>query len=636
MKNVYFAQPSNILLGSVYLPYSVGAIAAYSWQFEEIKSTYNLGDFIFIQEDISEVASRLQNPYLVGFSCYMWNREYNLSLAKEIKKLFPDCITVFGGPDVSENTDFLEKYDFVDIVMCSEGEVTFKKLFDALNKSEPLETVCNICFRKNGIPFVSEKETAGDISDFPSPYTTGIFDSIISNPKYAGMQFDVVFETNRGCPHKCIFCYWGHSKSKLRCFPIEKIKAEIDWFVKHKIEFCFCADGNFGIFERDEEIADYIVNQKKLHGYPVKLESLASKNKVERVFNIYKKLSDAGMSNGASVAVQSLSDEVLEAVGRKSMDFDEFSSTLKKYSKAEIMTYTDLMLGLPCDTYESFSRSLLGVVEAGQHHMINIFPFEMLPNTQINTPEFIEKYKVKTVKSRLCLTKIKRTDPKSLGSRSEIVVETSTMSRNDWKKAFRLATLVQGFHCMGPLLFIAVYLRREKNISYYDFYTSLYEWSEKNNNFIKSVTDRVCSCLDGFLEGKDNLGFADENIGELYWQFQEGQFILAAIESEEFYADVREFIKTLCPDSDELNDVLRYQKKMLVTPDTNDECIEFDYDWHKYFEDICDTKSQPPQRKKTVIHFKGKEFSDNYDYAVRIAWRGKRERKMLAFDSETV
>lgn len=634
MKNVYFAQPSNKLLGSVYLPYSVGAIAAYSWQFEDIRAKYKLGEFIFIQEDISEVVSSLESPYLVGFSCYMWNTEYNLSLAKEIKKKYPECITVFGGPDVPENTDYLEKYEFIDIVMCSEGEVAFKKLFDALDRNLPLETVNNICFRKDGLAFASPKELPGDISYFPSPYTSGIFDSILNNPKYKGMQFDVVFETNRGCPHNCIFCYWGHCKSKLRCFPIEKVKAEIDWFVNHKIEFCFCTDGNFGVFERDEEIADYIIKQKKLYGYPKKLESLASKIKNDRVFNIYHKLSKAGMNNGASIACQSLSDEVLEIVGRKGMSFDELSSTLHRYINAGIATYTDLMLGLPGDTYESFCQSLLGVVEAGQHQMINIFPFEMLPNTAINTPEFLDKYAVKTVKSRLCLTKIKKGEPNSLGSRSEIVVETNTMSRNDWRNAFRISTLVQGFHCMGLLVFIAVWLRREKNISYYDFYTSLYEWSETENNFIKSVTDRVCACLDGFLEGKENLGFADKKLGDIFWQFQEGQFVLAALESEKFYADIKEFVKRFNPNPDEFEDVMLYQQKMLVTPETKNETVEFRYDWNEYFKDICDTKAQNPKPKKTVIHFKEKNFENDYDYAVKIAWRGKRQRKMLALDAE--
>ena len=49
MKNIYLAQPTNMLSGTVYLPYTVGAIAAYSWQFAEIRSNYNLKEFLLFE-----------------------------------------------------------------------------------------------------------------------------------------------------------------------------------------------------------------------------------------------------------------------------------------------------------------------------------------------------------------------------------------------------------------------------------------------------------------------------------------------------------------------------------------------------------------------------------------------------------
>ncbi len=634
MKNVYFAQPSNKLPGSVYLPYSVGTIAAYSWQFEEIRSAYHLGEFIFIQEDIQQVIERLENPFLIGFSCYMWNTEYNLSLAREIKKKWPECIILCGGPDIPESTDYLEKYSFIDILISGEGEISFKKLLTALDKNTSLESVENISFRKDGKIISTPRKRPDDLSQFPSPYVSGMFDSIINNPEHKDMKFDVIFETNRGCPHSCVFCYWGYCENKFRTFPIERVKAEIDWFAEHKIGFCFCADGNFGMLERDEEIADYIIEKKKLCGYPVKLESIAAKNKNERVFRINYKLSQAGLNNGVSIACQSLSPEVLKNIGRKNMSFEELSNTFRQYSQAGIPTYTDLILGLPGDTYKSFCESLFGVIEAGQHSIIQIFPFEMLPNTAMYTQEFIDKYKVKTVKSRLCLSRGKCNDTDSLGSRSEIIVETNTMSRNDWRNAFRLSTLVQGFHCMGLLTYIAVYLRREKNISYYDFYTKLYDWSESKETFIKSITDRVCRSLDGFLEGKGNLGFSDEALGDVYWQFQEGQFFFAVTELEQFFEEIKDFSEIFNPDPEVFDDVLRYQKEMMVTPYSKERTVEFRYNWKKYFEDICDTSVRNPIQETLRLHFRNENFADLCDYAEKIVWKGKRQRKMLALNSE--
>ena len=65
MKNIYLAQPTNMLSGTVYLPYTVGAIAAYSWQFAEIRSNYNLKEFLFLKDPIDEVIAKMDEPFLV-------------------------------------------------------------------------------------------------------------------------------------------------------------------------------------------------------------------------------------------------------------------------------------------------------------------------------------------------------------------------------------------------------------------------------------------------------------------------------------------------------------------------------------------------------------------------------------------
>ena len=78
MKNVYLIQPNNILSNSVFLPYSVGAIAAYSFQHEIIKNEYNLCDFIFVKKNIDEVVSGINDPYSRLFVLYV---EYRIQFS---------------------------------------------------------------------------------------------------------------------------------------------------------------------------------------------------------------------------------------------------------------------------------------------------------------------------------------------------------------------------------------------------------------------------------------------------------------------------------------------------------------------------------------------------------------------------
>ena len=83
MKNVYFVQ-ANDVYGSekknTYIPYAVGCIQAYCMQSEVVMSNYRFGKFIYSRKDIEDVISELDNPYMVMFSCSVWNTEYNKTL----------------------------------------------------------------------------------------------------------------------------------------------------------------------------------------------------------------------------------------------------------------------------------------------------------------------------------------------------------------------------------------------------------------------------------------------------------------------------------------------------------------------------------------------------------------------------
>jgi len=630
VKNVYLVQPNNALSESsclpsaVYLPYAVGAIAAYSFSKEDIKKNYNLCDFIFTKMPIDMALETIENPYIIGFSNYMWSVEYNLALAEAIKKKWPQCIIAFGGVQVPDDTEYLEEYPFIDLLMHSEGEVTFYKLLTELLQDGDLENVPNISYRKNGIPIQTKKELGPPLEDFPSPYTMGLFDYIVNNPEYKNIQFDTVIETNRGCPYRCVFCCWRGNKSGFRQFPMEKVKAELDWLAEHKISYCFCADSNFGILERDEEIAEYIVNLKKKYGYPQRFESTAAKNKDDMTYRILRKLEDADLNRGVSIAVQSMSPEVLEIVGRKNMSVNNFAEQVARYRTSGMYTYTDLILGLPGETLDSFCKGLCEVIEAGQHSNVSVYRCEFLPNTIMYTKEFVEKYKIKTVRSLLCQIHTRVDEDMKYASRSDIVVETSTLSTEDWEKAFRFSVCVQSFHSLGLLKFMAIYLRKAKNISYYDFYMNLYEWIESESKVIKRILDRVFECIDAFLKGEGNLCFSDERFGNIYWEFYEGLFLSCAAEFESFYEDVINYLKQYFDDDKLFEDLLLYQKSMVALPSQEEKIFDVIYDWHEYFENLFNPSYLIPKENMTTLKIEKSSTDDWVDYAHKRVWYGKR------------
>ena len=110
-KRVYLIQASAVYgesLRTAYLPYAAGCLAAYAWADETIKARYSLGRFIFTRENIQEAVDSLEEPYLVGFSSYIWNMEYNRCFAKALRARYPQVLIVFGGHHIApDGSDLL-------------------------------------------------------------------------------------------------------------------------------------------------------------------------------------------------------------------------------------------------------------------------------------------------------------------------------------------------------------------------------------------------------------------------------------------------------------------------------------------------------------------------------------------------
>ncbi|MGN1168681.1 MAG: hypothetical protein ACI4RB_01060, partial [Acutalibacteraceae bacterium] len=99
------AQPNSQYGDSIYFPYAAGSLIAYAFDDERICSEYSFKAFLYKKDDISHAVSGIDKPFLVGFSCYVWNYEYNKALAKAVKAAYPECITVFGGHQINSDSD---------------------------------------------------------------------------------------------------------------------------------------------------------------------------------------------------------------------------------------------------------------------------------------------------------------------------------------------------------------------------------------------------------------------------------------------------------------------------------------------------------------------------------------------------
>lgn len=627
-KNIYLIQPNYLYGKSAHLPYAAGTIAAYAWHNEDIKAGFVLKKIQFLRENIDSIVNQAENPFIIGFSTYVWNFEYNKALAKEFKETYPGCIIVFGGHHVPPGADLLREYSFIDILVHGEGEEPFTQILLSFSGQGALENIPNITLRKDG-EFINTPLEEYTGCDYPSPYLEGYFDPYFD--EYPDLKFELMFETNRGCAYNCSYCDWGSLGKKIRRFPLERIYGEFEWACRHKIEFFGCADANFGILARDEEIIDKLIEMKEKTGYPKKFQTSYAKNNSDRIFNIGKKLNDNDMNKGVTLAFQTISPYASKNVNRTNVSIQHYTTLMSLYNAANIPTYTELILGLPGETYESFANGMNELIKAGQHHSIYVHNCEWLPCSAMGSKEYIEKFEVGT--TLIPLNEPHKEAPKDeeIPEYSQIVTQTYSMDRNMWVEANMLSYIVQCFHHMNLLQFFAIYLYSEHGVEYLDFYERLLRFTDnKPDTICGKVFADVRSRLHDVLEGTGSLLCYDKMFGDVGWPFEEYAFLKIVVNIDAFYDEIKVFLETFQLPPEMLDDLLVYQRNIIKRPGKIDEEYTLNHNFHEYFTGkFRSIDSYLSSRKATVRITTGELFSSWADYARKVVWYGRKESKNI-------
>lgn len=595
MKNVYFVLANKSYGKALYFPYASGCLAAYAWEDEEIRNEYNLAGFIYKRDPIPEALAKLKDPAVVAFSCYMWTIEYNKLLAKALKEKYPDCLILFGGHEISRQSD-LEIHPYVDVFTFGEGEIPFKKLLLALKNGETLTCVPNSAVRtKNGIVFTA-RETYTAL-DYPSPYTTGIFDGIIAeNP---GVEFDVTIETNRGCPYMCAYCDWCYVP-QVRPFPMEKVKAEIDWCAEHKVEYIYNADANFGILERDYEIAEYAVEVNKRTGFPQIFNACYAKNSNDNVFRISKLLYDNKINKAITLAYQTVCDEALKNVNRTNFTMEAFADLVHRYNEYGIPTYTELIMGLPGETYDSFCEGICKLIEAGQHNAMTVYGCQVFQNALMGSKEYREKHGIVTAHVKQGSVHSSPLPDWEIQEYTDLVIATKDMSFDDMIRALMFCSCAQGFHHIGLLKFFAIFLRQEMNVPYFTFYKKLLAFIyASEGTFLNRLFQKFESICRDLSRGE--WTYIDSRFGDMGWYYDEGLFMEVASHYEEYWEEIQPFLHSFDIPEPLCGELCRYQKFCVRLIDQEHVSAHFDYDFTSYFLSALELKTVPLQKRGNTV-----------------------------------
>ena len=288
-----------------------------------------------------------KKPDVVGFSCYIWNIEYVLDVAENLKKICPQVEIIFGGPEVSYDAEkVLQRYPFVDLVMVGEGENTFREYAAFLlgEGAEKRSDIAGLCYRKeDGKAVFTAPRMPMKMDDLVFPYRDL---EQMENPI-------IYYETIRGCPFSCSYCLSSIDKT-VRLRSLDLVFDELDFFLKNRVKQVKFVDRTFNCNHKHAyKIWEYIKEHD--NGVTNFHFEIGGDLLREEDFELFR-----GFRPGLiqfEIGVQSTNLFTIEAIRRK-MDLTELAEHVERVrSGGNIHQHLDLIAGLPHEDYDSFHKS---------------------------------------------------------------------------------------------------------------------------------------------------------------------------------------------------------------------------------------------------------------------------------------
>lgn len=303
-----------------------------------------------------------ERPKAVGFGVYIWNVRQTTEVVEVLKKVAPEIRVVLGGPEVSYETETQRLYALADTVIPGEAE-------------ERLRLWCDGVLGE-GIPF-SSKIVAGpppEITNLKLPYALYSDEDLRNRVVYV--------EASRGCAYRCEFCLSALDE-KVRLFSLDAFLAEMDGLIGRGLRQFKFVDRTFNLsIPVSTRILDFFLERISL-GLFLHFEMVPERLPDELKSRIQQ------FPEGAlqfEVGIQTWNPEVSRGISRP-QNYAKIEENLRFLrQKTSTHLHTDLIVGLPGETLESFGRGFDALV-ALEPHEIQVGILKRLKGMPLNAQQ---------------------------------------------------------------------------------------------------------------------------------------------------------------------------------------------------------------------------------------------------------
>ncbi|MET9559637.1 B12-binding domain-containing radical SAM protein [Streptomyces tauricus] len=448
------------------LPLASGYIQACAQADDAVRATHDFEIVSYpVTDDRHKLLEELAGKYahIYTFSCYIWNMKLVSFLLKELQARQPDAHYLLGGPQVMNHAATYLADAGENVYVCNgEGERTSLELFRQLNSRTPdLRRVPGLSFWSAGELITTEPAPRiSNLMEIPSPFLTGVFDGYESSLG--------IIETNRGCPFRCTFCYWGAAtNSKVVKYEEERIRDELTWISNNRFSGLFIADANWGQSPRDVAMTEHLVERSRETGSPLVVYMAAAKNRPERMAQITEIFVRGGLMVTQPISLQTLNPEALKLIDRANIREETYVELQRTLREKAISSYVELIWPLPGETFESFKEGLTKLCRSYADTII-VYPQLLLHNTPMYQQRELHGLVTEDVPSDV--------------SEAELVVATDWVSEEACREGYWLYNAMHTVYNMRGLFLLSGYLDSAGIVPYGDLFAGVARYFQRRKD----------------------------------------------------------------------------------------------------------------------------------------------------------
>ena len=315
---------------------------------------------------VEEILGR--EPWMVGFTCYLWNIERTLWVINRLKERRPDLRVALGGPEITPDNRWVLDRKTLDYAIFGEGEPTLAELLDSLrSRTEPLTAIAGLWTAAAGA-LLPERASMPELDAVSSPYLEGILD--------AADEQMMLLETVRGCRFRCRYCYYPKSHDALAFLSPAQIAACLHHAEEKAVSEVVLLDPTLN---QRPDFADFLRGLAR--GNPQRQFTFSGELRAEGIDAAAAALLAQANFKEVEIGLQSIDPRAQELMGRRT-NLKALESGVKALLDAGIEVRLDLILGLPGDTVDSIRRGLDYLERVHPFSTLQVFHLSILPGTE--------------------------------------------------------------------------------------------------------------------------------------------------------------------------------------------------------------------------------------------------------------